>query len=70
MEITSRMLIKYINGPGMRLFLHLRYFESWRQEGKERKDPNTDIEVVVGEVEERKNTFGLFGGHSSGITNK
>ena len=31
------MLIQYINGPGMRLFLHLRCVESWHQEGKERK---------------------------------
>ena len=30
----------------------------------------SESEILVGEVEKRKNTFGLFGGHSSGITNK
>ena len=34
---------------------------------KKRKFSDTEIEVLVGEVEARKPT--LFGGHSSGITN-
>ena len=37
---------------------------------KRRNFSDTDIEILVGEVDERKNTLGLFGGHSSGITNK
>ena len=35
---------------------------------KTKKFSETEIEVLVGEVEARKQT--LFGGHSSGITNK
>ncbi len=41
---------------------------NYKKKNKKRSFSDTDVEVLVGEVETRKKI--LFGGHSSGVTNK